>query len=118
MINNSSIYNDVLQISNNEERSPNGGCRLESAHLPEELDKKTTIRKSLNKNRVTFNQEHNKIILIHDLSFYIDNNIKQDIWWTFTEINTMRKFVSSEITRLKLINPKWTVQKCIHRICT
>jgi len=71
-----------------------------------------------NKNRVKFAPIFNKIIIIHGLSFYNENNIKKDIWWTVAELNTMRNLLIAEVNRLRMINPQRTIQQCIREICT
>ena len=72
----------------------------------------------MNKNRVKFDPVFNKIIIIHGLSFYNENTIKKDIWWTVAELNTMRNLLRAEVNRVRMINPQRTIQQCIREICT
>jgi len=69
------------------------------------------------KNRVKFDPVCNKIIMIQGLSFYNENNIKKDVWWTFAELNTMRSLLTVEVNRTRMANPNWSIQQCIREIC-
>ena len=68
--------------------------------------------------KVNFETNCNKIIMIHGLSFYNENNIKKDIWWSIIELNTMRKMVTNEIIRLQRLNPKLSASDCIRTLCS
>lgn len=76
-----------------------------------------TIKTKPTKNRVKFSPVCNEIIMIQGLSFYNENNIKKDVWWTFAELNTMRSLLTAEVNRMKMFNPKWSIQQCIREIC-
>jgi hypothetical protein len=69
------------------------------------------------KNRVKFDPVCNKIIIIQGLSFYNDNNIKKDVWWTFAELNSMRSLLYAEVNRMRMSNPNWSIQQCVREIC-
>ena len=60
---------------------------------------------------------NNKIIIINSRSFYNENDIKKDVWWTTAELNNMRNLLIAEVNRLKTMNPQWSVQHCIREIC-
>jgi hypothetical protein len=76
------------------------------------------LKHSNKKNKkVNFETNCNKIILIHGLSFYNENNIKKDIWWSILELNTMRKMVTNEIIRMQRLNPKLSASDCIRTLC-
>ena len=69
------------------------------------------------KHRVKFEPMNNKIIIINSRSFYNENDIKKDVWWTTAELNNMRNLLIAEVNRLKTMNPQWSVQHCIREIC-
>ena len=66
--------------------------------------------------KVNFETKYNKIIIIQGLSFYNENNIKKDIWWSTTELNNMRQMVTNEINRMKRLHPHWSVTQCIQEL--
>lgn len=69
------------------------------------------------KNKVTFEPNYNKIIFIYGLSFYNNNNIKNDVWWSSNELNKMRELVTNEVMYLRNIHPTWSISHCIREIC-
>jgi hypothetical protein len=78
----------------------------------EEISKQKKYR-----NKVTFEPNYDKIILIYGLSFYHNNNIKNDVWWSSNELNKMRELVTSEVMYLRNMHPNWSISHCIREIC-
>jgi hypothetical protein len=89
-----------------------------SLNLPQDMSiTKIPIKNKKTKNKVTFEPNYNKIILIYGLSFYNNNNIKNDVWWSSVELNKMREMVTNEVSYLRRIHPQWTISQCIREIC-
>jgi len=68
------------------------------------------------KKKVNIDTKYNKMIIIQGLSFYMENNMKKDMWWTATELNNIRKMFTNELTRMKRLNPQWSITQCIHEL--
>ena len=72
--------------------------------------------RSITQKKVNFKPKYDKIIIIQGLSFYNENNMKKDIWWSTTEMNNMRQMVTNEINRMKRLHPRWSVTQCIQEL--
>ena len=72
--------------------------------------------RSISQKKVNFEPKYDKIIIIQGLSFYNENNMKKDIWWSTTEMNNMRQMVTNEINRMKRLHPRWSVTQCIQEL--
>ena len=72
--------------------------------------------RSISQKKVNFEPKYDKIIIIQGLSFYNENNMKKDIWWSTTELNNMRQMATNEINRMKQLHPRWSVTQCIQEL--
>ena len=96
------------------ESPPKGGdLNRQRCKTPLRINKK---HRSISQKKVNFEPKYDKIIIIQGLSFYNENNMKKDIWWSTTELNNMRQMATNEINRMKQLHPRWSVTQCIQEL--
>ena len=69
------------------------------------------------KKRVKFNLDANEIFIIDDRSYYVENNLNKDVWWTAAEMNATRDSILIKAQILKIRNPLLSFQDCVREIC-
>jgi len=58
-----------------------------------------------------------QIILTVDKEFYVNNNLKNSIWWSSQELLFIRNIVMTEAARIQRNNPKLNIGQCVKEIC-
>jgi len=79
--------------------------------------KKSNSQNCISKGKkITFNNNNN-VILVEGKEFYINNNIKNDIWWSSKELDFIRNMCSIEVARIQRNNPNKPPAQCIKEMC-
>ena len=102
-----------LDLNLEHRRCSEGDLNRQMCKTPLRINNK---HRSITQKKVNFKPKYDKIIIIQGLSFYNENNMKKDIWWSTTEMNNMRQMVTNEINRMKRLHPRWSVTQCIQEL--
>jgi hypothetical protein len=98
-----------------DEKKSNIECK--NIQKPNSVLKKSNSQNCISKGKkITFNN-YNNVILVAGKEFYINNNIKNDVWWSSKELNFIRNMCSIEIARIQRNNPKMSPTECIKEMC-
>jgi tyrosyl-tRNA synthetase len=60
--------------------------------------------------------EKSKTIFINGRDFYINNKLKQNIWWSADEMNTFRMLFSDEIKKINALYPKLSYKELVNKL--
>jgi len=69
------------------------------------------------KKRVKFNLDANEIFIIDDRSYYVENDLNKDVWWTAAEMNATRHSILIKAQILQIRKPLSSFQDCVREIC-
>jgi hypothetical protein len=62
-------------------------------------------------------ENKNHVVFTVDKEFYINNNLKNSIWWSAQELLFIRNMVMTQAMRIQRNNPNLNIGQCIREIC-
>jgi hypothetical protein len=74
------------------------------------------MKPSINNKKIKFEAE-NDVCFTVDKEFYVNNNLKNTVWWSAQELLFIRNIVMTEAVRIQRNNPNLKIGQCIKEIC-
>jgi len=82
-----------------------------------EIDAQPNTLKTSTKNKKIHFDTENDVRFTIDNDFYLDNNLKNTVWWSAQELLFIRNMVMTDAVRIQRSNPKLKIAQCIKEIC-
>jgi hypothetical protein len=82
-----------------------------------EIDPQPNTLKTTTKNKKIHFDTENDVRFTFDKDFYLDNNLKNTVWWSAQELLFIRNIVMTEAVRIQRSNPKLKIGQCIKEVC-
>lgn len=98
---------NILHPNSEQDDSP----KLNSILKKSKFNNLPTINK-----KISF-QNHNLVIIVMGKEYYVDNNIKNDIWWSSKELEFIRNMFKIEASKLQKNYPHMSMSQCIKELC-
>ena len=92
-------YKSVLK------KSKYDGSNMKTSNIKTSTNKKIKFDKKININ-FTFDKE-----------FYVNNNLKNSIWWSAQELLFTRNIVMTEAARIQRKHPNLNIGQCVREMC-
>ena len=84
---------------------------------PNSILKKEKLINQQSKNKKISFKNHNLVMIIACKEYYVDNNIKNDVWWSSKELEFIRNMFTIEVAKMQRNHPGMSVTQCIKEIC-